>query len=181
MARPAPERPAGPPELALDVYEQRVGVIYEYDRLLARLREGGGGRVQAHFDEYDVEAYVVGPEPSGLVQMQLGERASSRWRARVPPLADTQPFVVTHRGQHLFSGVVYPAMGAAAIDAPVVHVSEHDGKVVLTFGGSQGAAYMAATTAIAERVDLRVLRALFGRHGVLREEKRPPSPLGSER
>jgi hypothetical protein len=168
-------------ELALRIHAERVGVIYEYARLLERLSDGGGGAVRETFHESDIARYVVGPEPSGTVAFHLTPAASTRWRGAVPAVAETQPFVVSLRERMLYAGVVYPAIGAAAIESPVVHAGKQRGNVVLTIGAFQGAAFLQGSPELARRIDRAELRELFRRRGALREASERPSPLERER
>ncbi len=48
------------------------------------------------------------------------------------------PFRVSCDDQELFVGVGYPIHGAAAIEAPVLHVEQEDGAVTLRIGAWQG-------------------------------------------
>lgn len=178
-AQPDPPPLRGPAELRIDVHENSVGVIYEYERLLERLEQDGGGAARVELHEDDVRRYVVGPEPSPMLALHLTDAASRRWRAAFPSFAETKPFAVTVGGKHLFSGVLYPAIGAAAIQSPVVHATDYQGRVVLTIGAQQGTAYLGgAPVEAARRIDRPELRALFRKRGALEEEPQPPRPLG---
>lgn len=172
----------GPAELRIEVHENGVGVIYEYERLLERLRQDAGGAVRLRLDEGDVRRFVVGPPPSPMLALHLTPPASKRWRSALPAFSETHPVVVSLRGKHMFSAVLYPAVGAAAIQSPVVHASEVGGCVVLTIGAQQGTAYFGgAPVEDARRIDRVELRELFRRRGVLEEQSEPPRPLGRER
>ena len=163
---------------AIEIHDQPIGVIYQYPDLVTAFEAGRGGTVRLRLDERDVASYVVGPAPSAIVGFELTPDASARWSTAIDGSSETLPFSVSIGSQRLFVGVLYPAMGAAAIDTPVLHVISRAGQVTASIGARQGASWTwrTATQAHADRIDRPELRAVFRERGTLAERPAPPSP-----
>lgn len=159
----------------LEIHGQPVGVVYELAELEKRMSDGGGAPVAMRLGIDDVTRLVVGPQPSSLIELHLTAEASRRVRTAIPPLAETLPFRVRVDERELFVGVVYTAIGAAAIRTPVLHVSEgeRDSPVVLVIGAQQGAAYGMSSPEAAKRTDRSELRQAFRSRGKLEEREQP--------
>ena len=164
LACSTPPRTTTPsPRFTLEIHSQPVGVIYQTSDLEQRLRQGGGGPVALTLGSSDVSRAVIGPVPSDLIELHLTEPASARFRQVVPRFSETLPFRVRVDGRELFSGVLYTAIGAAAIQSPVLHAAdESPTQVVLVIGARQGAAYGMSSDEAARRIDRPELRAALG-------------------
>jgi hypothetical protein len=118
----------------------------------------------------DVDRARTDPPPSARIELRLTPAASALYGDALED-ADRQPFRLSCDGQSLFLGVVYMLAGAAAIDAPVLHVSRDvDDSVILRLGAQQGAwglSSSAGPLAARQRLDQPQLRATLCLAGVL--------------
>ena len=150
--RAADAPPASAPTFSLSIAASPVGVIYDYEKLLLAV-DAGGAEAAMSFDASDIERFVIGEAPSELMCLIVKPRA----RERLSHVRETTPFVVRVGRTRLFAGVVYPKIGAAAIDAPVMHVEPAG---ALLIGAHQGSAYgIAASHGARNRIDRPELRA----------------------
>lgn len=163
------------PSFALEIHAEPVGVIYEYSALAARLDAGGGGPVALRFDSADVTYAAVGPAPSAMIQLELTAAASARFRSALPQFSETLPFRVLLGGEEAFIGVLYTAIGAAAIQTPVLHVVApgQAGPVSLVLGAQQGVAYGVSSPEAAARLDTPQLREALRARALLQERREP--------
>jgi hypothetical protein len=175
-AAPTPSTDTAP--FSLVVYGEGVGVIYQYDALVAALAARPPTTVAFELGPDDVEQFVIGPEPSGRYNLVLAPAASERWRVASPKLHDTVPFEVKLGDRRLFVGVIYTPIGAAYIRTPVLHRGrlDDDERGVLTVSAYLGAAFDGQIDAtLAARIDSGELRAYFARRGVLQVLAAPPA------
>jgi hypothetical protein len=167
---------------ALVVHDRCVGVIYEYEQLLAATRALDPSTIALRLGLDEIAALEIGPAPSPRMRFELVPAAIERVRAAT--LLDTAPFRLELDGESLVTGVVYTPIGAAGIRTPVLHVRAPGDKHVraLTIGAYLGAAMvergLPGDDVLAQRIDLPALRTAFARHGKLRELDTPPSFLG---
>lgn len=163
------------PSFVLEIHAEPVGVIYEYSALAARLDAGGGGAVALRFEGADIAGAAVGPAPSAMIQLVLSAAASARFRSVLPQFSETLPFRVLLGGEEAFIGVLYTAIGAAAIQTPVLHVVApgQAGPVSLVLGAQQGVAYGVSSPEAAARLDTPGLREALRARGLLQERREP--------
>jgi hypothetical protein len=118
----------------------------------------------------DIERARADPPASGRFEMRLTPAASALYGDALEH-ADNQPFRLSCDGQRLFVGIVYMLAGAAAIDAPVLHVSRDvDDSVILRLGAQQGAWGLSSSLvplAARQRLDQPHLRATLCLAGAL--------------
>ncbi|MBX3129181.1 MAG: hypothetical protein KF718_20860 [Polyangiaceae bacterium] len=178
QSEPSPEgRPPAQqaPSFALEIHAEPVGVIYEYSALAARLDAGGGGPVALRLEGADMARAAVGPAPSAMIQLELTAAASARFRSAFPQFSETLPFRVLLGGEEAFIGVLYTAIGAAAIQTPVLHVVApgQAGPVSLVLGAQQGVAYGVSSPEAAARLDTPQLREALRARALLQERREP--------
>ncbi len=136
--------------------EQRVGALDP--EVLVSLRDP------------DVTSAAVAESPASRLELHLSAQASATAAALTQ--AYLHPFRVSCDEESLFVGVVYSQVGAAAIETPVLHVSQSaDESLVLRLGAWEGAwqgpSQLKDAQLLAARLDRAELRAAFCRDGVL--------------
>jgi hypothetical protein len=118
----------------------------------------------------DIDQARTDPPASARIELRLTPAASVRYGDALED-ADRQPFRLSCDGQTLFLGVVYMLIGAAAIDAPVLHVARDvDDSIILRLGAQQGAWGLSSSTsplAARQRLDQPPLRATLCLAGAL--------------
>jgi hypothetical protein len=175
--------PADPAPFSLVIHANWLGVIYEYDDLMAALAKEPASQVVFRAGPEDIAALVIGPQPSPHYDLVLTPAASARWQAATDAHRDTAPFELALGDRRLLAGVVYTPIGAAAIRTPVLHGSRGaNGEVTLTIAAYQGAATMPVgsggrdlAAALAQRIDDGALRRYFAARGTLRVLSAPPA------
>jgi hypothetical protein len=158
--------------ISLQVLPSRVGVVYAYDDLRARVDVDAGRELAVlNVTDADVEKLVVrgAPNTSTTLELRLTEEAERRLAPALAGLGETQPFVVFADERVLFVGVVYTPIGAAAIRTPVLHQGTVDGRRVLVIASQLGAVFMGGSgdASLAARIDLPTLRSFFAERGRL--------------
>ncbi len=117
----------------------------------------------------DVAQAAADPAPASRIELTLTARASALYGEALEEAA-FNPFRLSCNGESLFLGVSYFSCGAAAIDAPVLHVGRNEENlVVLALGAYQGAwcGLGPGSTRAAARIDRRELREVFCQRDVL--------------
>jgi hypothetical protein len=163
------------PTLSIQVLGDRV-FFYRYEDLLARLAQGAGP-VLLRLTERDIERCLVEPSPSAVMALELSEAASARWRGAVTDRPYRHPFHVDLRGRRLFSGPTYFALGAAAIEYPVLDAIGRGPRVTLFVQSSLvDARTPEEREAQRRRIDDPALRQVFEARGALEERPRVDYP-----
>lgn len=91
----------------------------------------------------DIERYIVGRKPDGKVEIVLNAKFSNGLRKRSPQnrvanLVRQNPFSVSLNNRSLYIGFIYPLIGAAALNFPVMHIEEEKEQIRLLIGDRQG-------------------------------------------
>jgi hypothetical protein len=163
-ASPPPEHGETPVRMSLCL-TSGIGLLgYAYDEVLAKRAALGELRCALELTERDVDRYVVDETPQGNVDLVLSEDASRRVAPN--PTADVCQeglFEMRLDGVALYAGQCYPAMGAAALGYPVIHVRPEGNRIVLEVRAQQMPARPDETAA--KRIDPEPLRALFAKTG----------------
>lgn len=156
----------GPSHFAIRFYGKRAGVKYQYADLTTAVGDLASQEAIVTLTEDDVASFQADAAPSSRFVITLTAQAAQRWSAALKAMSETQPFTVAVNGETLYVGVVYNIMGAAAIQTPVLHLQEADGKVELRIGAWQGAWY-GMGRGDASRIERKEIRELFAKQGVL--------------
>ena len=154
----------------IEVLAGTIDVTKDYDVIAERVAELPPDLLLSLSDADVVSARIEAQYASRL-EIVLSAEASDR----ATPLeqAALHPFRVSCAGQELFVGLIYEEIGAAAIAAPVIHVSRNaGGRAVLRFGAWQSAwpglsAPSPGDAPLRQRLDRPELRAALCRDGVL--------------
>lgn len=140
-----------------ELLAETVGIVYTHEALLQRLEAISAAATAAwRSDEVDE---VADDDQPDRVQLTLSRAASDRVRPHLD--AEGLPFRVLRGSEQLVVGVTYPEIGAAAIDVPVMHLSEAgDGRIIVRLGAVQGVwlGRPAPDAATAARLDAAGLR-----------------------
>jgi hypothetical protein len=158
----------------IDVLAGQVSSPYEYEalqRAIAKL----SGEVVLSISDADVVWAAVEPPSAARFELHLGPQASAAVAAIAS--AFNQPFRLSCDERALFVGVIYPEIGAAALDVPVLHIVESEsGRLVLRLGGWQGAwlgLEFLGSQPSRERIDRPELRGALCARGILSELDEP--------
>ncbi|HYQ18226.1 MAG TPA: hypothetical protein VEQ58_20770 [Polyangiaceae bacterium] len=123
----------------IDVLKAMIEIPRDYDELEQAVAEASP-EVLFTLTDADFEAVSVDTWPGARIALYLSEAASN---AALPVLASDylqSPFIVSCNGERLFVGLKYFMSGAAAIDAPVMHVIRRQtGNLTIELGAWQGA------------------------------------------
>lgn len=157
----------------IDVLKATVPILKDYASLEPRVSELDG-ELLVSLRDADVVAAAIEEPLAKRLELELSAQASSAAQALLE--AHLNAVRVSCDGQPLFVGVVYPELGAAAIETPVLHVSERasgddDARLVLRLGAWEGA-WMGLDVhgggeEFKARLDRPELRAALCRRGVL--------------
>lgn len=160
------------PRLRLDVYATHVGVIYQYDQLVAKVDAVVAAEAPvASITELDVARCAIAPRYARTMTWTLTDDASARVRAALVARSETEPVVATLDQARLWVGVVYTPMGAAAIETPIVSFGGlASGPITVKIDETIGVGLGRPTTSSTPtRIDVDAVRAIFGARGALVE------------
>lgn len=157
-------------QCTIEVLAGLIDTSNDYDVIAQRVAALSPERLLSLGDADVASARIEAPFAARL-ELVLSAEASVR--AADLEQAERHPFRVSCGGRELFIGVVYAPYGAAAIGAPVMHVSRNpDERLVLRVGAWQGAwagppSTTPETEQLRQRFDRPELRAALCRDGSL--------------
>lgn len=141
---------------------------YRYDELVADVDKAGPGSFTIALATDEVARYRVEQQPSTRVEIVPTAAAADRIRNDPGYQLELRGawFEVLLDGKRQYVALGWDRAGAAAIDAPVVHVETVKGQLVLRVGEVQGA-WVGLVDSANRRVDAPALREHFQGRGLL--------------
>jgi hypothetical protein len=155
--------PAESARLQFKMYDERVGVIYDYNKLEPKVNEVVLKRSpSATFTEQDVGSFAIAPQFAATMSLTLTKDATARIGTALSNADETYPVVATIDGKPFWVGVVYNPIGAAAIRTPIVSISRNaDGLAVVKIDAWIGVFGTSLSSKEPTRIDSDELRAIL--------------------
>lgn len=155
----------------IDVLAETVSIPQDYAQLEVAVAKLSPDLLVSLTDT-DVKRALAGSAPASRIELELTDAASVQ--AQALDGSSLHPFRVSCDDRSLFLGVTYIDYGAAAISAPVMHVTRYEhGNTRIRLGAWQGAWALSGLPSDAvdmkERLDRPELRAALCRDGVLEQ------------